>query len=260
MSFRPRIIPVLLLQDSGLVKTIQFTNSRYIGDPINAVRIFNEKEADELIFLNISPAHNSDSDQIKEIPYHYMEKISRECFMPLAYGGGIKTLEEIGLLLKAGVEKVVLNTHAIQHPSIIKDASRRFGSQCIVISIDTRMRDSGYEVFINGGKTPTGSSPIDVAMKVEKEGAGEIMLTSIDREGTMNGYDLTLLKTISDSVGIPVIAHGGAGKITDFYSGYDEGGASAVAAGSMFVFFGKNRAVLINYPEQKVMDELFIYS
>jgi cyclase len=248
-----RIIPCLLLRNKGLVKTIRFKDSVYIGDPINAVRIFNEKEVDELIFLDIDASRGK-----KEPSYGLIAKIAGECFMPFSYGGGIGTLKQIEEILKSGAEKIIINTQAFQKKSFINEAATRFGSSTIVVSIDVKKRSiDGYTVCIKGGSLNTGKKPVEYAKEMENQGAGEIFLNSIDRDGTMEGYDLELIKSVSESVAIPVIACGGAGNLNDLGLAVREGGASAVAAGSFFVFQGKRRAVLITYPSYSEISNLF---
>jgi len=245
-----RVIPCLLLQGDGLVKTIQFRDPKYVGDPINAVRIFNKKEVDELIFLDIDASRKRGifGPRATGPRVDLIAKISDECFMPLSYGGGIKTVEQVRDILGTGVEKVSINTQAVDDPSFIRKAADIFGSQSIVVAIDVRRNPSGkYEVYTNGGVKPRGIDPVSHARHIEKMGAGEILINSIDRDGTMEGYDLDLIKAVSAAVSIPVIACGGAGRIEDFAPAV-KAGASAVAAGSFFVFHGKRRAVLINYP------------
>lgn len=248
----PRVIPCLLLRGKGLVKTIQFKNPRYVGDPINAVRIFNEKEVDELIFLDITAT--------KENRVPYMDIISRftdECFMPLTIGGGIRNLNTVKKLLNVGVEKVSINTYAVENPSFIKEISDTFGSQSVVVSIDAKKTNNGYEVFTHNGTKPTGIDPVSLAVKMEEMGAGEILLNSIDRDGTMKGYDIKLIKSVSDSIDIPIIACGGAGKLEDFAEAIIDGHVSAVAGGSFFVFHGSKRAVLMRYPNKEELETLF---
>jgi cyclase len=227
-----------------LVKTVNFDKPKYVGDPINAVKIFNDKEVHELIFLDISASVE------KRTPYfEYISIIASECFMPFGYGGGIRTLEEMHAIFNLGVEKIILNSVAIESPSIIRDASELFGSQSIVISIDVKRNFFGrYETYIHSGKTRTTWDPVKWAQETERLGAGEIIINSIDRDGTMKGYDISLIKNISTAVKIPVVACGGAGIINDFSTAINEGKASAVAAGSLFVYYGKHRAVLINFP------------
>lgn len=248
---RIRVIPVLLIQNGGLVKSIQFKKHQYVGDPINAVKIFNEKEVDEIVILDISASQDKRVPNIRQIA-----EITGEAFMPLAYGGGITRLEEIKEILYKGAEKVILNTSALDHPELITSAAQRFGSQSIVVSIDAQKNWLGqYKVYRNNGTKNTGINPVELAKQVAKLGAGEIMLSSIDRDGTFGGYDLDLLEQITQAVDIPVIACGGAAEIQDFQQAVSIGGASAVAAGSMFVFQRPHRAVLISYPSQQELKE-----
>ncbi len=240
-----RVIPCLLLRNKGLVKTVKFKDTTYIGDSINAVKIFNEKEVDELMFLDIDATNKK-----TEPPYKLIQNIAEECFMPFCYGGGIKTIEQIRKITKSGAEKIAINTEAFKNPQFIKNASDEFGSSTIVISIDVKKNLFGkYNVFINGGKKKTHSNPLDYAKKVEQYGAGEIIINSIDRDGTMTGYDIDLISTISDNVNVPVIALGGAGNIEHIKEVIKKGKASAAAAGSFFVFHGRRKAVLISYPD-----------
>lgn len=244
---RTRVIPCLLLRGNGLVKTVQFKNPRYVGDPINAIKIFNDKEVDELVLLDISASREG-----REPPFSVIEEVASECFMPLAYGGGIRTVEQARKILKLGVEKVIFNTTAWKDPSVLRDASNEFGAQAVVVSIDVRRKIFGrYEVVTSAGSESTGTDPVAYAKRMEEAGAGEILLTSIDRDGTMKGYDNDLLSKVSAAVGVPVVACGGAGTIDHFAEAVKVGGASAVAAGSMFVFHGPHRAVLITYPSQQ---------
>jgi cyclase len=241
---KTRVIPTLLLRGAGLVKTTRFRNPVYVGDPINAIRIFNEKEVDELVLLDITASRTGRGPSFATI-----ENIASECFMPLAYGGGITTVEQIRKILSAGVEKVVVNCAALQNPQLVCDASREFGSQAIVVSIDVKRKLLGrYEVYGDSGTKPTGHTPAAFARQMEDLGAGEILLTAIDRDGTMMGYDIELLSKVTSTVSIPVIASGGAGTIADFGAASKRAGAAAVAAGAMFVFHGPHRAVLITYP------------
>lgn len=222
-----------------------------MGDPINAVKIFNEKEVDEIVILDISASQDKRAPNIQQIA-----EITGEAFMPLAYGGGITRLEEIVEILYEGAEKVVLNTSALDDPQLITRAAQRFGNQSIVVSIDVQKNWLGqYKVYRNNGTKNTGINPVELAKQVAELGAGEIMLTSIDRDGTFGGYDLDLLKQITQAVDIPVIACGGAAEVKDFQQAVAIGGASAVAAGSMFVFQRPHRAVLISYPSQQELKE-----
>jgi len=244
---KARVTPCLLLKNRGLVKTIKFKDPKYIGDPINAVKIFNEKEVDELILLDITATTEKKGLQIRLI-----SEIARECFMPLCYGGGICSIDDIREIYKLGIEKVSINTCAVENPLFIKSAADAFGSQSIVVSIDVKKNLFGkYEIFTQSGKKNTKLDPIKFIKQMENMGAGEILINSIDRDGTMQGYDIDLIKKVAESVSIPVIACGGAGKIEDFEEAVKKGGASAVAAGSLFVFYGPNRAILINFPTRQ---------
>ncbi|MCU0461708.1 MAG: AglZ/HisF2 family acetamidino modification protein [Bacteroidales bacterium] len=248
-----RIIPCLLLRNNGLVKTIRFKESVYIGDPINAVRIFNEKEVDELVFLDIDATREK-----REPSVNLIRKIAEECFMPFSYGGGICTLQQIEEIIKSGAEKIIINTQAFIRNKFINEAAVRFGSSTIVVSIDVKKKlIGGQTVYINGGRQNTGKDPVEFAKEMEGEGAGEIFINSIDRDGTMEGYDIELIRSVSEAVSIPVIACGGAGSTHDLKMVIKEGGASAAAAGSLFVFHGKRRAVLITYPSYNEISELF---
>ena len=250
--FRPRVIPILLLRNKGLVKTVKFKNPKYIGDPINAVRIFNEKKADELIFLDINASKDS-----KPLPLDLIQHIGDECLMPFAVGGGIRTKKQVQNIIQRGAEKVIINTSAVENPRLIQDASEDFGSQSIVVSIDVRRKPfNRFEVYTYGGTKSTGLDPVTHSTRMAEMGAGEIFINSVDRDGTMKGYDIELIKIISENVPIPVIASGGAGKLEDFLDAVQEGHASAVAAGSLFVYYGPHRAVLINYPNQNDLKEL----
>lgn len=248
--FRARVMPCLLLMDEALVKTIKFKNPTYVGDPVNAVRIYNELEVDELIFLDITATiHN------RKPPFRILEEIASECFMPVAYGGGIKTLDDVQTIFKVGVEKIVVNSIAFESPSLVRTIAERYGTQSVVVSIDTRKNGLGrYEVFTRSGSLCTSKDPISYAKEMESLGAGEILLYAIDRDGTHEGYDLELVRQVADAVTIPVVACGGAGKVSDFTQAVKVGGASACAAGSMVVHYGPHRAVLINFPEIAEID------
>lgn len=253
--FRPRVIPVLLLKGTGLVKTIRFDKRKavYLGDPINAVRLFNDFEADELIILDITA-----SIERRTISAELVKKIGDEAFMPFSVGGGIGTVAEIKSLLAAGAEKVVINTSSIYIPQLIREAASQFGNQSIVVSIDVRGNLWGqYHMVIEDGTRVVKKDPIRHAYEMEQLGAGEIFVNFIDNDGTMKGYDLDYIKRFSGNLSIPVIACGGAGKLNHLREGIVSGGASAVAAGSMFVFHGDRKAVLINYPDRRELLELF---
>lgn len=244
--FRPRIIPVLLLSNKGLVKSIKFKNHRYIGDPINAVKIFNDLKADELVFLDILA-----SKENRTISLEFIKNVGEEANMPFAVGGGITTLDQIQSIIAAGAEKVVINTKAAIEPDFIRSASETFGSSTIVVCIDVKIKWLGKEqTWISGGTKATGIDAVVFAQLMEKKGAGEIIIQSIERDGTMNGYDIPLIKKISQAVKIPVVALGGAGNIDHLKLAYKEGYANGLAAGSMFVYHGARNGILINYPEK----------
>jgi cyclase len=251
-GFRPRVIPCLLIDGLGLVKTIKFKDRTYLGDPVNTVRIFNEKGADELALLDINASVRGMGPQ-----FDLLAEISSEAFMPLAYGGGITSLDEIRHILGLGYEKVILNTTAATTPTFIDEASRMFGRSTIVVSIDVRRpRFGGPEVVTASATRKVASSPVDYATDMVRRGAGEIVLTSVDRDGTQKGYDVELVRAVSSAVNVPVVACGGAGSIADLGAAVDAG-ASAAAAGSMFVFSGKHRAVLITYPRDPDLEACF---
>jgi len=248
---RTRVIPVLLLKGKGLVKTKQFKNPNYIGDPINAVRIFNDKEVDELVFLDIIAS--KENTQPKE---DLLKTIAEEAFMPLAYGGGINCLSTAARLLHIGVEKLILNSLLFTNLGLVKEMSDNFGSQSIVASIDVKKSFwSKTLVYSHSGQQVVIQDPVDFSKKLEDAGVGEIMLNSVDNDGMMQGYDLKLIKSVTDSVEIPVIASGGASSMDDFVNAINQAGASAVAAGSMFVYRGKHNAVLINYPPHQELEK-----
>jgi cyclase len=250
---RIRVIPSLLMENGGLVKTVQFGKRTYLGDPINIIRIFNDKEVDEIALLDIGA-----TPERRGPDYAAIEKIASQCFMPLAYGGGITKTEEVRQLFKIGVEKAILNTSALATPHLITEAANAFGAQAIVVSIDVKKSWTGkYDVITRCGKQSTGLTPAEWAKEAARLGAGEIFLNSIDRDGTMKGYDVPLIRAITSAVDVPVIACGGANSLEDFRQAVAEGHATAVAAGSMFVFHGKHRAVLINYPTQASLKQTF---
>ena len=248
---KTRVIPTLLLSNQGFYKTTKFKNPIYLGDPINILRIFNEKEVDEICVLDIGATPRDTGPQLE-----YLGEFASECFMPLSYGGGISEIDEIRRIFAIGFEKCIINTSFFRNEQLIKDASKEYGNQSIVVSLDIRKTlFGGYNVFTNCGTTKTNLKPKDAARKAEDLGAGEILLTSIDFEGTLQGYDLDIAKDICSSVSIPVILNGGAGKIEDFKSARNAG-ASAVAAGAFFVFTGPHKAVLINVPNNSDLDRL----
>ena len=246
-----RVIPTLLLKGQGLVKTIRFKDPKYVGDPRNAVKIFNEKEVDELAILDIDATINGRGPD-----FELLGEIISEAFMPVAYGGGIRSLDQARKLLAMGAEKIMLNSGAVELPELVEQSSRQFGAQSVVVVIDVRkggLFSKGPNVCYRGGSKTIQESPVDFARRMEGLGAGEILVQSIDQEGTRKGFDLDLIRSITDAVDIPVIASGGADTVEDFGRAVNEAGASAVAAGSIFVFQGRHRAVLISYPKPDVL-------
>lgn len=240
---RPRIIPVLLLKGRGFYKTINFKDPQYIGDPVNTLRIFCEKEADEVVILDISATLEGRPPQLETL-----RDIVSESFMPISYGGGIRSVDQVRDLLNLGIEKVVINTAFNDNPDLIRNIADFAGSSSVVVSLDVRKRLlGGYQVYVYNGRKSTGKSPLELVRDAERLGAGEILINSIDRDGTMKGYDLDLIQEISKSINIPVVACGGAGSLSDLRSVLNHG-ANAAAAGSMFVYQGKHKAVLISYP------------
>lgn len=248
-----RVIPCLLLRGSGLVKTVRFKEPRYLGDPINIVRLFNDKEVDELVLLDISATSESRGPRMD-----LLLAMCTECFMPLCYGGGVRTLDDMHALFSMGVEKVSLNTRAFEDPALVTAAAERFGSQSVIVSIDVRrglLRRQ--QVVVRAGRQKTGRDPVEYAVEMERRGAGEILLNSVDRDGTMQGYDLDLIRRVTSAVSIPVVACGGAANVEDLGRAVRQGGAAAAAAGSLFVYQGPHRAVLVTYPEPRVLEALF---
>jgi len=250
---RSRVIPSLLLRDGGLVKTVRFANPKYVGDPLNAVRIFNEKEVDELIISDISAT----VDQ-REPDYRLISQIASQCRMPLCYSGGITSLDQIQRIIGLGVEKVGIGSAAISNPHLLEEASACVGSQSIVGILDVKKSGlfSRYQVVSHNSKRQSGFSPADLALKYQSLGAGEILLVSVDRDGTMHGYDHTLIKLVRDAVSVPLSVLGGASSLQDIRELVTRYGLIGAAAGSLFVFKGKYRAVLIQYPSSD--EKLFL--
>ena len=226
-----RIIPCLDVKNGRVVKGVNFVNLVDAGDPVEAAQAYDEAGADELCFLDITASHEN-----RSILLDVVKRTAEQCFMPLTVGGGVRTNEDIKMLLDSGADKVSINTSAITNPNFIKEASEAFGSQCIVVAIDAKRNNDGWQIFTHGGREPTGLDPIDFAKKAEFLGAGEILLTSMDRDGTKKGYDTDLLNKITKTLEIPVIASGGVGNIDHLIDGIKEGGASAVLAASIFHF------------------------
>lgn len=249
---KARFIPVLLLRGQGLYKTVKFKNETYVGDPVNAVRIFNDKAADELIILDTVATLRGEAPN-----FELIGDIASEAFIPVCYGGGVSKLEHFEQLFRLGIEKVALNSAATGEMVLVSEAIRIFGSQSVVVGIDVRRSFLGRnERYVNCGKQNTRQSAVEAARKAEQAGAGELLLYSVDRDGTMEGYDIPLVKAVSQAVRIPVIACGGAGSLSDMACAIFEGGAASAAAGSIFVFKGKHRAVLITYPDEKEINHV----
>jgi len=250
---RPRIIPSLLLHDKGLVKTVNFKSPKYVGDPINAVRIFNEKEVDELVFFDI------DASVLNQEPdYSLIEKLANQSRMPLCYGGGVKTVEQAQRIFSLGIEKIALSSSIIENPQLVTQIAERVGSQSVIVVLDVKKKLlNGYEIYTHNGKKATGINPIKFAKEIEILGAGEIIINSIDQDGVMKGYDMNLIDKIAESISIPLTVLGGAGSLSDIEKVIQKHGVIGVAAGSLFVFKGPYKAVLINYPLQKEKNKIF---
>lgn len=250
---RPRIIPCLLVKDKGLVKTVGFKNPKYVGDPINAVRIFNEKEVDELMVIDIDATRDG-----AEPDYKMIQNLASECRMPLCYGGGVTTSEQVKRIIQLGVEKVAISSAAIRNPDLVAKAAAFVGNQSVVVVLDVKKRFIGgkYEVWTHNGTRNTGKCPIELAAKMVELGAGEIVLNSIDYDGMMKGYDLKITSKVREVVNVPLTILGGAGSLSDIQQLIAQHGIIGAAAGSLFVFKGVYKAVLINYPNRVDKDLL----
>jgi len=250
---RPRIIPCLLVKNKGLVKTVNFKNAKYVGDPINAVRIFNEKEVDELMLLDIDAACHGVAPDFKMI-----ENLAAECRMPFCYGGGVKTAEQAQRIIGLGVEKVAISSAAVENPELVSQIAREAGSQSVIVVMDVKKKLLGgnYEIRTHNGKKRTEKCPVEFARQLESFGVGEIVVNSIDNDGLMKGYDLTLVDKIRKSVTVPVTVLGGAGSLSDIGKLIEQYGIIGAAAGSLFIFKGIYKAVLINYPNRIEKDAL----
>lgn len=247
-----RVIPALLLREGGLVKTQKFGKHKYVGDPINAIRIFNEKEVDELVVVDIDA-----SSHRREPDYALIESIAAECFMPLGYGGGISTIEQARRIFSSGVEKVILQSAVLANPELVTEIAERFGSQSVVVSIDVKKDWLGrYRLWSSSARSFLKEDWLSALKRLVAAGAGEVLLNSVDRDGLQQGYDLELIRAAAQAVAVPLIALGGAGGLQDFVAA-SEAGASAVAAGSFFVLQGPHRAVLISYPKYSELESLF---
>ena len=249
---RPRIIPCLLLQNNGLVKTVNFKNPKYVGDPINAVRIFNEKEVDELVIFDI------DATVLKNEPnYGLIERIANQSRMPLCYGGGIKTVKQAKRIFGLGVEKIALSSSVVDNPNLITQIGDLVGAQSVIVVLDVKKKlFGGYEIFTHNGKKARGIDPFKFIKNAQKLGAGEIIINSIDKDGLMKGYDTNILDLVRKKTDLPITILGGAGSLVDIKNIIKKYKVIGLAAGSLFVFKGKFRAVLINYPSKVEKDIL----
>ncbi|QDP85845.1 imidazole glycerol phosphate synthase subunit HisF [Chryseobacterium sp. SNU WT5] len=250
---RPRIIPSLLLQDNGLVKTVNFKNPKYVGDPINAVKIFNEKAVDELAVFDIDATAKG-----LEPNYSLIERIANQSRMPLCYGGGVKTVEQAQKIFGLGIEKIALSSAVLQNPDLITEIADRVGGQSVIVVLDVKKKlFGGYEVYTHNGKKATGINPFDFAAKAQQLGAGEILINSIDQDGLMKGYDLNLIDKVREKITLPLTVLGGAGSLADIKKVIDKHRIIGVAAGSLFVFKGVYKAVLINYPTKTEKENIY---
>lgn len=250
---RPRIIPSLLVHENGLVKTVNFKNPKYVGDPINAVKIFNEKEVDELAVFDIDATVLG-----KEPNYSLIERLASQSMMPLCYGGGVKTVEQAQRIFSLGIEKIALSSAVLYNPKLITEISDRVGAQSVIVVLDVKKKLlGGYEVYTHNGKKATGINPFKFVEEAQKLGAGEIVINSIDKDGVMKGYDLDLIAKVREKISLPMTVLGGAGSLEDIEKVIDQHGVIGVAAGSLFVFRGPYKAVLINYPTQLEKNKIF---
>jgi cyclase len=247
-----RVIPALLLRNNGLVKTTRFKDPKYVGDPINAIRIFNEKEVDELMLLDITA-----SKENREPNFEMIEQIAGECFMPLGYGGGVRTVEQAQRIYALGVEKICVQTAALENPGFVTELAQRFGSQSVMVSVDVKRNWLGKpQIFSSVKSSSLGSDWIERTQQLVKAGAGEVLLNAVDKDGTLQGPDLELIEQLSQAINVPLIAVGGVGSMGDIKAAVNAG-ASAVAAGAFFVYHGPHRAVLITYPKYAELEALF---
>lgn len=251
---RPRVIPCLLISKAGLVKTVEFRDPKYVGDPINAVKIFNEKEADEIIVLDIDATTEG-----REPDERHIAQFALECRMPLCYGGGIRTVEQAERIVGLGVEKIAISASFAERPELVSSIAREIGSQSVVVVLDVKKDPATgeYVVWTHRGQRNTGRRAVDAAIEAESRGAGEIVVNSIERDGKMTGYDLDIAQQVRRAVRIPLTILGGAGSLKHMGELFDACGVVGAAAGSFFVFKGQYRAVLISYPSQSARDELF---
>lgn len=249
----PRVIPCLLVKDKGLVKTVNFKNPKYVGDPINAVKIFNEKEVDELMVIDIDATREN-----REPDYIMIGRLAAECRMPLCYGGGVTTSAQFEKIIQLGVEKVAISAAAIANPTLVSDAADKVGNQSVVVVLDVKKKLLGgkYEVYTHNGQKATGKNPLELALQMEKLGAGEIVINSIEQDGLMKGFDFSLIDKIRSSITIPLTVLGGAGSLEDIGKLINKYGSIGASAGSLFVFKGIYKAVLINYPNRQEKSKL----
>jgi len=250
---RPRIIPCLLVHQKGLVKTVNFKTPKYVGDPINAVKIFNEKQVDELILFDIDATGENRGPDFKMI-----ENLATECRMPFCYGGGIKTVEQAQTIFSLGVEKIAISSGAIENPELVTKIAKHVGNQSVIVVIDIKKtpKSNNYEIYINNGLKNTGKDPVEFTKKMEELGAGEIIINSIDNDGVMKGFDFNLIDRVRAAIGLPISVVGGAGSLDDIGKLIQRYGIIGAAAGSLFVFKGTYKAVLINYPNKTEKDAL----
>lgn len=250
---RPRIIPSLLIQDKGLVKTVNFKNPKYVGDPINAVKIFNEKAVDELAVFDIDATAKG-----LEPDYTLIERLANQSRMPLCYGGGVKTVEQAQKIFSLGIEKIALSSAVLENPRLISEIANRVGSQSVIVVLDVKKKlFGGYEVYTHNGKKATGINPVKFAEEAQRLGAGEIIINAIDQDGVMKGYDMNLIDRIREKISLPLTVLGGAGSLADIKKVIEKHGIIGVAAGSLFVFKGVYKAVLINYPDKNEKENLY---
>jgi cyclase len=252
MTIIPRVIPTLLLDDEAFVKTTGYREPRYVGDPVNVINLFNRFEVDEIVLLDIGA-----SARRREPTFDLIGELAAECWVPLAYGGGITTYEQARRILSLGVEKVVLGTAVDRQPELLGEIARTYGQQAVVASVDVRRDGDRFDVFVEHATRRVSRDAAAYAMRAVELGAGEILLNSIDRDGTMRGYDLDLIRTVTAAVGVPVVACGGAGERAHLPAPIRAAGAAAVAAGSLFVFQGRARGVVVNFPERAELEALF---
>jgi len=250
---KTRVIPCLLLKDGGLVKTIRFADAKYVGDPINTIKIFNDKEVDELLLLDISASREG-----KGPAFATVGQIASECFMPVCYGGGVRTLEQAKRIVALGIEKISINHAAIETPGLVREMADDLGSQAVVVSVNVKKNWRGkYRVYDNGTGRTLDRDPVEHVEQLVAMGAGEVLVNDVDRDGTQQGYNLDLIRRFTQRLPVPVIACGGAWTTEHLRQAVKESGASAVAAGSMFVFQGPHRAVLVSYPQYSELERLF---